>query len=492
MYSFLLLMKIRLNQMFELSATFQQKDMTKKVYTLVHRLIALGIYAGLFYLIYMVASYLAASGLVKVLPIIGYFGAVILTFLVTMLKINETFTGNEDSEFLLSMPFSSATQVFVMFVLMYVRNLFCCILVELPLYLVYKQSVTDFPVGAWVFGLLLTSLPVCGIAVLLGMVVILSLVHSPKKNQIVSGIVLVLIVIAVTLLLVVGDRIYYVAIGRIQYEAQSVAEGLLKEVIRNFRLGRFYQLGIVEGDLTYKILYTFMSLIWYMVFLFMHTMAYRTVITALRSPISYGVADREKIAEKMVESQTHKAILHKEIAQFVRSKSYMLQSAIGIILGIALPLNFVIIGTKSLMKYSVVVPVALCICVGVSCTSYCAMSMEGKRHWIMETSPMSRRELIRAKLAVNLLCTLTMAILGGVLCGVAFPSSPAWKVLYVIIPVIYTFINAGFGSWIGTRYADYKNESEDMIMHRGIPFLLGYLPGVLVPALTLFLLIRVI
>ena len=49
--------------------------------------------------VYFAADYLKTLGLAQILPVVGYFGAVVLTFITTVIKINETFSGSEDSEF---------------------------------------------------------------------------------------------------------------------------------------------------------------------------------------------------------------------------------------------------------------------------------------------------------------------------------------------------------------------------------------------------------
>lgn len=311
MRNFFLLLKIRFKE---------KSDIGSNIVMLI-------LYTCMFAGVYFAAAYLKAMGLAQALPVIAYFAAVILTFITTIIKINETFSGNEDSEFLLSMPFSSAVQVFVMFTMMFINNLLICILIELPAYLVYRSTEfgTGFSVASWLLGLLLTSLPVCGIAVMIGMVIILSLVKNPKKNQIVSAICLIFMCIAFVLVAFLVDRIYLVASSQVVYEADSTAAGLVNEISRNFKFGRFYQLGIVEGDILYAILFAFMSLIWYAVLLFMHTMAYQSVITALRSPLSYGELSHDEVAGQMKERSLFAVLFIKEWNQFVRSKYYLLQ-----------------------------------------------------------------------------------------------------------------------------------------------------------------------
>ena len=83
MRNFFLILKIRFQETFDLSS----------------RLMLFILYAAMFAGVYFAADYLKTLGLAQVLPVVGYFGAVVLTFITTVIKINETFSGSEDSEF---------------------------------------------------------------------------------------------------------------------------------------------------------------------------------------------------------------------------------------------------------------------------------------------------------------------------------------------------------------------------------------------------------
>ncbi len=488
MRNFFLMLKIRLDEKFEISSTFTQKDPQKKVYMVFQRILMLAILAIVFVALKFFANYLAAAGLGETLPILGYYAAVLVTFLVTVFGIYEDFSGNEDSEYLLSMPFSGAVQVFVMFVMLYVKNLLFCLIIELPFYMTYREAVgTDLHVGTWIVGLLFTSLPISGIAVLIGMFVILCLVSNQYKEQIITGVTVLVITIAVAFILVMADRIYMVSTGQVVYDGVSVSQGFLKEICKNFRFGRFYQMGIVDGSVPYIILFMFISFIWYGVFLFFHTVAYRHIITALRSPMAYGEMSREKVVARLKVTQAKTAMLRKEAAQFFRSRRYILQAAFGLVLALAIAVNFVVIGTEGFQEYSKYVPVFLCLCVGISNIAYCAMSMEGKRNWIINTSPLSKKELRQAKSKINIYLVAPVVIIAGVLLGVAFQVNVLVMILYFVLPIAYLFVLVLYSGWMGSTFASFNYESEDMAMHRGVPFLFAYVPGVVIPIVVALL-----
>lgn len=474
-----LILKIRLNELFQVDATIKNPSKGVKAVALLHNVIMLAGYGLVMWLIYMLAQLMVSYELTAILPITGYIGSSLICLLITILKINQMLSGNEDSEFLLSMPFSSAVQVFAMFIILYVRNLLICIMIELPLALVYTQNIAVAPGfwGTWAYGAIITCLPLSGIAVMVGMFVTLCLVHSPRKNQIMSGISMCFVAGILCVLASLFDRIYLVSSNAIAIDGDSISSALIHEISVNFRFARFYQNGIVANDPFYIILFTFMSILWFAVLLFMHTMAYQTVVTALRSPVSYGSYELTTLSEM----STAKAIMKKEREQFFRSKSQLVYSSVGIFIGIIVPINFMIINTADFARLAPVIPAIVCALVGFSSISYCAVSIEGRRHWILDSSPIDFWEFLKCKCMVDLMLKLPFAVISGALFSVAFKVSAGMFVLNIIIPLIYGVITSVWGIMVDYKCANYGNESEEIVMTQSTSFILAYLPGLVLP-----------
>ena len=71
--------------------------------------------------------------------------------------------------------------------------------------------------------------------------------------------------------------------------------------------------------------------------------------------------------------------------------------------------------------------------------------------------------------------------------GAAFRMSISGVVSSMMISILYAVLLAIWGNYLGERFADYSRESESMVLHRGIPFVFGYLPGILLPIVILVL-----
>ena len=103
----------------------------------------------------------------------------------------------------------------------------------------------------------------------------------------------------------------------------------------------------------------------------------------------------------------------------------------------------------------------------------------------MESSPVFMQELKKAKILLYLMLVLPITVFAGISMGVAFRMSISGVVSSMMISILYTVLLAIWGNYLGERFADYSRESESMALHRGIPFVFGYLPGIVLPIVIL-------
>ena len=491
MRNFLIILNLRINEVTGISIVRSDKSKSHKAAVIIKKIMKILLALALLTALYLLSDYIGKIGLAKILPITAYLLALIVTFLAVIISINDKFSGSDDSEFLLSTPVSTFSQVFVTFLMIYIKNLIYTLLIELPFLLSYlRYSEGNINPARWLTGLFMTSLPICGIASLVGIFIILSLAHSEKKNQIISVISIIAMTAACILLAYVMDRIYLYASGRIVADAGNTADLIMNELTKNLKFARFYQKGCIEGDLGNFILFIFISSIWYIVLLFMHTMAYRTTITALRSPIHYGKRDSDRIISMMHEENIKKSLFKKELSQILASKSYLMHIMLGIIPIIVLSFNMLIIANEEIKQYSILIPAIISFFVGLSNISYCEISMEGRQYWIIGSMSGFKKMLKESKIVVNLLFIIPMIVISGVTLSLALHCSILSLLLNTFIPLIYAILLTYTSISIDYRAADCGCESEEAVLNNGISYISGYLPGVIIPALiTLIILI---
>lgn len=463
MYNFLLLLKLRL------------KERTSPVRTITLVIV----YCLLFAAMYFGGAFLASIQMADTLPLLGFVLSITITFVITVLSINESFSKSTDSEFLLSVPLSSAVQVFVSFFMLYVKNLLLCILFQAPLLIVSLKNAVSISIIRWFVGLLLTSLPINGIAMLVGVVLSLCLSLSSRKNQIMNGITVFLITAVIAFLMWIGDVVFLVSTGRMVVEGGNIASGIIEQITLNFKFGRFYQNGIINGDAGFLLLFCFMSFIWCALFLFIHTMSYQIVVTSLNEPTEHKSYSAEELSTNSL--PIRKALFKKEIKQFVLSKRYFSNTFVGLILMLAVPINLMIVGADVFDKLKDIAPLLVCAFIGMSCTTYCSISMEGKRYWILESTDISKADIARTKVFMNLVFTVPFALLSVILFESAFKMSFLRLVIFVLTVIAYAIFSAIYGIAVDYKFSSFEEKSEEIILRQGKSFFIGYLPLVIAP-----------
>lgn len=482
MNNFLLLAKIRIDESMDISRFRYTKDKGEKLSIVLSKVIKLLVFIALFAIITFIYQEIANAGMASILLTCSYFLASVVSFILTIVNMNDVLTGNDDSEYLLSTPMSTMSYVAMLFLTLYVRSFVFVFLISAPAAFVsYPYVQTDHFFLFWFIGLLFTSLPMSGIAAIIGVNITLILATSPKKNQIYSAVSILCITLGILFVFLLTTLIGP-ALNSPNLNASEMSEHIISTLTHNAKFTRFYYMAIVKHDIPFLVLFLFASAIWYVGFSFIIAVMYRIFIVALQTPVSY----KEYAWQDQKAKPIAKSIFHRELDQFIRSKSYLINSTYGIIIGLVLSIGSLISKDSAGIfsnATSAQLLCFLCFLVALSNTSYCAESLDGRRHWILQTAPLNNNLLFHSKVKVNLLFTLPMTIIIAVIIGIITNASILEFAMYLVIPSIYAFINALWGAFIGHKYASFSKESEAQVLHSGTAYFLGFLPGAVIPAL---------
>lgn len=273
--------------------------------------------------------------------------------------------------------------------------------------------------------------------------------------------------------------------------SNEICQIVLGQIISNYKLGRFYQRGIVEQNPIWIFLFVLMSVIWYLFFVFFLSMNYQELILALRSPVVYNAYTFKGLQEKSLD----RALYERELRQWLQSKSYMAISLVGALGGLLVSLTLWIKGIEPLAQmFSITeylpwiqrcIPLFLCFIAGCCCTGYCSFFAEGDRSWIMQTTPVDEKALCRSKRRLNLTITFPAVLLCAVFLCSAFKMVWYETVIYCGIPLFYGWVSAWWSVRIDQCYAGFFSGTSSQTRHHGMSFLIGYLPGVLIPLVLL-------
>lgn len=447
MNNFFLISKVRLNQKFKISVLKHEKSRSKKlkaVFGWVLELILL-LAAGL--LIYSVSRALAARGYADALPLISYVIGSGISLILTILKINEMVSGENDVDFLLSLPVSNIIQIAMIYIRIYLESTIFVLLFAVPMGIAYAGAVqaTFLFWLRWLLGVALTALPVNGIATLAGIFIALVLSTLRRRNLVQSILSLSVIAVILTLFL----HITYLVLGIMNSDISGAAatQEIINVICKNYVFGRLYEFSIVQGIMGYIFLYILISCIWYVFSTFFLNIAYQDFMLAFKAPVEYKNYTLGTLKQKNVK----RALFSREVSLWLNSKSLMMRSLVGAEIAVIIACWFLIRGDDLFAVLGVesyrttvewLIPLAVCVCMVLCSLSFAFASLDGKSGWILQSAPIGDKQMRFAKVKVILCITVPVSVVTAVIFGIALHLNFQIMVYYMLLPILASLLAA--------------------------------------------------
>lgn len=144
-----------------------------------------------------------------------------------------------------------------------------------------------------------------------------------------------------------------------------------------------------------------------------------------------------------------KALAKREIKSYFSQNYYVFNTAVGGVMLLILSVLLLIGGPAVLSEIAEVeggaqvkallFPLLVlmeCFCVTVGCTTASSISLEGNRLWILKSLPVSVRDIYRAKLAVQLLITLPVLPISGIIGAAVLGLGITGAVILILLPAL--------------------------------------------------------
>jgi ABC-2 type transport system permease protein len=173
------------------------------------------------------------------------------------------------------------------------------------------------------------------------------------------------------------------------------------------------------------------------------------------------------------------ALAVKEIRGFIGSPMYMLNSGVGIIFIVAIGIMALVNknelmavlpalasvfgeGTDPYALISAMIPMSISLIASTVFISAPALSLEGKRLWIVKSMPISARVLLLSKLVPHIAFTAPAVLLASVLIKAALMPSVEFIPFIILTPIAGVFFTALLGGVIGATLCrfDYRNDVQ--------------------------------
>ena len=392
--------------------------------------------------------YFAMTGLVGVA--LGAFGSIFNTYAGLYLA--------KDNSFLLAMPIPPSRILTVRLSGVYAMGLLYELLVMIPVLIKYfmiaKPGVLTIVSAIWVTFVL--SVFVLILSAVLGWVVALISAKTKHKS---------LITVALSLVFICG---YYYLYG--------MAAGMLQDIVMNpqdagnFLKGSFsplYHMGLAaEGNMMSLLFFTVVVFVMFGIVYLILAKSYTKIITTNKGEAK--VQYKEQRAEVRYVGN---ALLGKEFRRFLGSPNYMLNCGLGILIMIVAAAALLIKadavmsvlllmfpGSKDMLL--LIAAAAICLLASMNDMTAPSVSLEGKNLWIVQAFPVSGRQVLMAKLKLQLILTLTPAALLTASVELVLKPSPTFAFLIPLAVAVFILFMAAFGLFMNLKMPNLTWTSE--------------------------------
>ncbi|RSJ33527.1 hypothetical protein D8821_07785 [Streptococcus gordonii] len=466
MTNILLLLKV------QLYSTFSLNDLRKG--RGLGRYFKLGL---LFLLVLLFSGYnlLTALSLVKLgqANLIPAYMIALVSFIIfffSLMQSNGILFDQEELDRLIVLPLSIREIVYEKYAFLYLLNSVFAILLMLPAGLVwfrYGASLLEL-----LFYLLLMGfvplLPLC-LASLLGLCVAYIASKAPHKN---------LVAFLFSLLLLLGMATGSMWAMRAGLSGENVGLVLTKQLTSLYPpASLFFNL---QHFLWASLLLMFASFVLTGLFLRYLSRNYLKM-----NQMITGVKSESKVYRSWQKSP-FMALYRREVANFVSSYLYMLNSGLGTILIIVLAIllcfmsSDVLFSSIGLSDSREFLPLLLAGCLSISNPAAVSISLEGEEIWLLQTLPVSMRQIMMAKLALTVSLHFVALLLGLPVLAWRFSLGVLQVVDLVLISLAYSLFTALQGLVVNFHFPKFIWDNEMIVIKQSFSTILSGGIGILV------------
>lgn len=395
---------------------------------------------------------------------LGVFGSVFNTY--------SSLYQAKDNDLLLSMPIPVSRILLARLSGVYAMGLLYESIVMIPTMIIWFLN-APFQIGGTVNILLIPlvlSVLILVLSAILGWVVAMVVTKVRYKNMITVGL---------SLTFIVG---YYYVYGKVYSMLQNIlvnAQQIGQKIQRI--LYPFYHMGLAaEGNMLSMGIFAALIIAVFVIIYWILSKNFLKLATSDQG--TEKVVYKEKTAKA---ASVQSALLRKELRRFTGSANYMLNCGLGILL---MPASAVVLVWKSDLIRMVfeMFPEeilalgmigAVCLMISMNDLTAPSISLEGKNLWILQSFPVSGREVLMAKLKMHLLLTLIPAIVPILAIEWLLHPDLFYLIMLPIMVVLYTVLMALLGLFLNLKMPNLHWSNEIIPIKQSAPTMLTLFGG---------------
>ena len=194
------------------------------------------------------------------------------------------------------------------------------------------------------------------------------------------------------------------------------------------------------------------------------TLSYRRILSAANTAVKYKSGPL-----KLSTRPPWQTLLGKEFRRYRSSLMYVLNSSIGLVIGMVfIILSLVNKGTlHTVFSLTSADPLPvyllmLCVFTSMTCTTAPSISLEGKNLWIIKSLPVSALQVLGAKMALNMAISIPLLLVNAVLATIAVNGGVLGFVLLFVPSALLAVLTGMTGLIANLRYHrfDFYNDMQ--------------------------------
>lgn len=424
------------------------------------------------------------SGLEETVPAYLITLSSALIFVFGVLKAGSVIFRKEGYDILCALPLSKGSVVVSRLLRMYVEDLLMTLAVLLPGMAVYAWNVHP-GTGLYLTGLLgLGSIPLIPIAASIFIGALITGISSRMRHK--SLIAASLSILAVLGIMYGSSRLSAMDGGIDPGMLQNLSATVMALLRKVYPPAVWLGTAITREDILSGALCAAVSLAVFAVVAAGVVLCFQKICESLYS----SAAKHNYQMGALKASTVLSSLCRREFRRYFSSSIYVTNTIIGPVMSCVLSGALLVTGPETLKKLlplpidvGQVVPFVIA---GVFCmmtTTATSISMEGKNWWIIKSLPLSAKNILDAKILMNLLLLLPFYLLSELLLIFALKPGAGELLWLVLIPAAIILFSCVYGITINLRFPILEWESEVHVVKQSASSMLGGMGGFLLAIL---------
>lgn len=465
----LLIVKVQLLSYFGINKAIKSKDPSERPKLIRRAILSILVLGYLCWVSYTYSRTIAdvmsmTGGPISAVPAAMFMAASLLMLITGIYQGGKTLFAYKDYDQLVSMPVSVAAVAASRIFLLYSYDLLFSVLLIAPAGVVYAMIVRPAPLFYPVYFILMLLTPVIPLIISAVFGTLVTAFSSKiKRFGTAVNIILSLAIIGVFVFLPMTMEMDSVALG-------GKIETLMGLINSRYPPTAMFISAIEDLNMLSFFSFILISVCLFALFSFAIAARYRQLCSRVKSS---GSSRKVELGEIRQSSQLS-ALYKRELHRYFSSSIYVLNTSIGLILGIVgcavllfgggmsnlLGPETGLNGMDSVIRD--ISPAIIAVLVCMSNTTGSSISLEGGSIWIIKSMPVSVVTVIWSKIMVNLSLTLPATIICGILLTIALKITGLQLVMLFVVPALYAFFAAVFGIYVNLKLPklDWQNEAE--------------------------------